>query len=158
MRAFVVAAVALSLGSCAGASTVKLAQNAVLIKADAAPVCGEAGAARVAERMAAIETIKSGYDRYIVLGADSSSNIQAISTGGTYRTTGTVQSFGNYGTYNGQTTYTPNAPIIVGGHSQDLQIVMFRDGEPGSQNAISARSVLGPEWQKIAKGGVMTCF
>ncbi len=50
-------------------------------------------------------------------------------------------------------------PIISGSHDQKLMIRMFRTGEAGASNAVDARSVLGPEWQKaLEKGGKVTCY
>ncbi len=34
---------------------------------------------------------------------------------------------------------------------------MFKDGRPGSSQALSAREMLGPKWEEIVKKGVMTC-
>lgn len=49
-------------------------------------------------------------------------------------------------------------PIIYGGsHDQSIGVVMFKDGEPGSNQAVSAREVLGPKWAVIVKDGVNLC-
>lgn len=49
--------------------------------------------------------------------------------------------------YNGTTTYTPGSTVVSGSHHQGLTVVMFHDGELGSEQAPSARDLLGPEWQ-----------
>jgi hypothetical protein len=40
----------------------------MIIQTGAAPICGGAGALKVSQQLAAIETIKAGYDRYIITG------------------------------------------------------------------------------------------
>lgn len=72
---------------------------------------------------------------------------------GTYNTTGFVS--GGY--LNTTTTYQPGMPIISGSHDQSFAIRMFKDGEPGAANALSARTALGPEWEKEVKKQIVTC-
>src|SRR5262245_40675109 len=69
-------AVAITVGGCAGTSTMPLAQDTVQITARAAPICGAVGAEKLALKQAAVETIRRGYDRFVVLNAQA---------GGTYR-------------------------------------------------------------------------
>lgn len=128
--------------------------NTAIVQTSAAPVCGGTGAARVAQQQAAIETIKAGYDRYIIVNAASANNVQVAQGLGTFKTTGTLSG----GVYNGTTTYQPGMPIIYGRHEQAFAIRMFRNGEPGAGQAIPARDVLGPKWQeKVKAGAVNTC-
>lgn len=35
---------------------------------------------------------------------------------------------------------------------------MFRDSDPGAENAISARGVLGEDWETKVKDGIHTCL
>lgn len=115
-------------------------------------MCGATGSSKVAERQAAIETLKAGFDRYIIVGADSANNVRTMRTGGTYNTTGTV--YGNQ--INATTTYTPGPIIAAGRHDTAFSIKMFKDGDPGASRAISARSTLGPNWANEIKRGAMT--
>jgi len=66
------------------------------------------------------------------------------------QTTGTINGYGNQATYSGQSTtnYSGGYPIIGGRHQQALTIRMFREGDPGSERAVDAKGVLGPDWQK----------
>jgi len=48
-------------------------------------------------------------------------------------------------------------PVIGGSNNADLLVVMFKTGEPGYQDAIDAKAVLGPEWQQIVVDGINTC-
>jgi hypothetical protein len=63
-----------------------------------------------------------------------------------------------FGTYNATTTYVPGPTIVSGSHDRSLGVVMFRNGEPGAENALDARQALGAEWQEIVKSGVHTCL
>lgn len=147
----------LLLAGCANSSVIRVSENSAIIKTSAAPICGGTGAAKVAQKQAAIETIKAGYDRYVIVAAQSSNNVHAIQTPGSYQTYGTVNTYGNYGTVNATTTYTPGPIVYDGTHDQAFGIRMFKEGEVGSGQALSARGMLGPKWQEIVKNGVMTC-
>jgi hypothetical protein len=35
---------------------------------------------------------------------------------------------------------------------------MFKNGQPGAENALDARQMLGPEWKEIVANGVHTCL
>lgn len=159
----VLALIPLSLG-CAKTSVLDVDSNTVMISTSAAPACGQQGAQSVASQRAAVETLKRGYDRYIIMGAHADSNVGVVGytpqVANTY-STGNINAYGNTATYNGQsTTYvTGGQPIISGSHDQKLMIRMFRNGEAGAANALDARGVLGPEWQKaVEKGGKATCY
>lgn len=126
----------------------------MMIKTSAAPICGSGGAIRVAQQMAAISTIKAGYDRYIIVGGETQNNVRVTQTPGSYMTTGSVM--GN--TYQSTTTYQPGPMIVHGSHDQGFQIVMFKDGDPQGNQAIPARDVLGPDWADKVKSGKVTCL
>jgi hypothetical protein len=157
MKTKISLAICLVVAGCANSSVVRVSQNTAIIKTSAAPVCGSTGAAKVAQKQAAIETIKAGYDRYLIVAAASANTVQATQMPGSYNTYGTVNTYGNYGTVNATTTYTPGATIYSGTHDQSFGIRMFKEGEPGSSQALSAREMLGPKWVEIVKGGVNTC-
>jgi hypothetical protein len=135
----------------------RVSQNEAIIKTSAAPICGGVGAMTVAQKQAAIETLKAGYDRYVITAAESANNVRASQLPGTYNTVGSVNSFGRYSTINTTTTYTPGPVVYSGTHDQAVGVRMFKDGEPGSDKALSARETLGPKWQTIVKEGVNVC-
>ena len=152
-----VALAAACVSSCVQSSTMRVSQNEIIIQTSAEPMCGRVGAARAAQKQAAIETIRSGYDRYIIVAAASSSNVTATQMPGSYQTYGTANTYGGYGTFNATTTYTPG-PIIYGGsHDQSIGVRMFKEGQPGSAQAVSAREVLGPKWESLVKTGSNIC-
>ena len=151
------------LGGCASSSVMDLDSKTVQVSTSAAPACGAQGAQRVAVQRAAYETLKRGYDSYVVVGADAQNHVGVIgytpTTANTY-SNGTVNSYGGYGTYSGtsNTYFSGGMPIIAGTHDQGIAIHMFHNGEPGSENAVDAKRTLGPDWQKIlAKGPGVTC-
>src|SRR5690606_3689699 len=133
---------ALTLAGCTSSDTIRTSANTAIVRTTAAPVCGGTGAARVAQKQAAIETIKAGFDRYIILDAASANNVQVVQGPGTYHHSGTM----NRGFYSGTTTYQPGMPMVYGRHEQAFAVRMFRDGEPGAHHALSAREALGPKW------------
>ncbi len=111
----------------------------------------------MATKQAAIETIKAGYDRYIITGAGASDSVSVTQLPGHYNTYGTVRSYGGYGTYHATTTYQPGPTLVSGSYDQSFAITMFREGEPGASHAISAKETLGPKWEAIVKNGVNLC-
>lgn len=150
-------AASLALAGCTNSSAVRTSQNTAIIQTSAEPMCGSTGAARVAAKQAAIETIKAGYDRYIITGAASDSSVGVTQLPGQYHTYGTANVYGNYGTFNATSVYHPGPTIVTGSYDQSFAIRMFKDGEAGASQAISAREALGPEWEKIVKDGVRMC-
>lgn len=113
---------------------------------------------RVAEKQAAIATLRQGFDRYIILDTSSEDNVHVYNGPGYYSTTGNITNYGSYSSIHSTTTYTPGSTIVYGSHDRGLAIKMFREGEAGSANAVSAREVLVPKWQKLVKSGVSTCL
>lgn len=158
MRAIFLLVLALPLAACAGAQATRTSANTMLIDAGAAPACGPQGAAKVASQSAAIETIRAGYERYIITGGSAQSNISVTQMPGTVQTYGTANYGGGFGTFRATSTYTPEPTIVSGQHSRSLGVVMFNAGEPGFSNALDAREVLGKDWQELVKNGIRTCL
>jgi hypothetical protein len=146
------------LSSCASSSVIKTSADTAIIQSSAAPACGGVGAARVAQKQAAIETLKAGYDRYVIFNASASNDVRVSQMPGGYRTTGSASVYGNMATFNANTRYVPGPVIVSGSHNQGLAVKMFKDGQPGAEQAISARETLGPKWETLVKAGsVHTC-
>ena len=142
-----------ALAGCAGGKAIKTSADTMMITVSAAPVCGGEGAADYAAKFAAIETIRAGYDGYIIFDAAARNNVRASTLPGTYNTTGSI----NGNMYSGTTTYTPGPVIVTGRHQQELMIKLFKRGGPGWSNAVNARDVLGPKWQELVANGLRTC-
>lgn len=154
LKAVMWAGAMLALAGCAGAEVTRTSDNSMMIDAAAAPSCGSLGAAKVASKVAAVETIKAGFDRYIVTGSGAQNNVSVAQAPGSFNTVG---AYGRGG-YRASTTYTPGPTIVSGTHDRQLGVVMFRQGQPGSENALDARQQLGPEWREIVQNGVHTCL
>lgn len=146
------------VSACARTSVTPIAQNQVLIKTSAAPVCGSGGSQSVASDMAAIATLRNGYERYIILGAQGENNVSAFQTGPTgSTTTGTATVSGNNIYGSSTTTYTGGRTIIAGTHDTALHVVMLNPGDDGYENGLDAKEVLGEDWEKRVKSGISTC-
>jgi hypothetical protein len=143
-RVISIAAFSAALVACAGTSTIPLAQDTFQITASTAPVCGSAGAEQVAFKQAAVQTIRRGYDRFMIIGGQASSNVVGATPIVVQRT-----GYGSAMVSGGQ-------PMVA--HGQGLVVKMFRDGDPAGANALSARQSLGPDWEEISKKEVLTCL
>lgn len=157
------AVIAFTLAGCASASVVPLAQDTLQITSAAAPVCGMTGAQNVASQRAAIETLRRGYDRYVVVGGGYQNNVGVVGyTPVVANTTGsaTAYGYGNTASAYGQstTTYSGGQPIVGGAHNQGLVVKMFKADDAAAANAIDARAVLGPDWQKRLDSNSVTCI
>jgi hypothetical protein len=153
MKQTVFAGFLLVLAGSASSSVLDVASDTIQISTSAAPVCGQSGAQAVASKSAAIETLKRGYDGYIIVDGDYQNNVRVVGrtpvTANT-QTTGTINDYGNQATNSGQSTtnYSGGYPIVGGRHQQAITIRMFREGDPGSERAVNAKQVLGPDWKE----------
>ncbi len=148
----VTAAAAFALSACARTDVTPVSQSAFIINTAAAPVCGYSGAIRVASRMAAVEVLRRGQTHYILTGAQSQNNITAT-PGVVYGATTYTNPYSNMST----TTFNQTGPIIMGTHDRELMVQVIGPDDPRFPEALDARTVLGPDWQKIVKKGIRTC-
>lgn len=164
MKWLLLAVVALTLCACAKSSTMPLSLDTIRITSSAAPICGATGAQSVATRRASIETIKRGFDKFLILDSASQNNVgvigytpvQANTTG---YTTGSIHGGYLNANHSATTTYSGGQPIIGGTHDQGLIVKMFKDGDPAGAQAISARAQLGAKWQDaVEEYSIGTCF
>ncbi|MBO9448064.1 hypothetical protein [Ruegeria sp. R14_0] len=150
----VTVSVAAFVGACASSTTTQLARNIVRIDVSAAPACGAAGARNLVSKLAAVETIRLGYDKYLIAEMGAENNVRVV--GANYNTTGTLNTFGNTSTFSGNTTATP---IVSGTPDAAIVAVMFEQRDPEAANAIDAKTTLGANWDEIvAKGTLRTCL
>jgi hypothetical protein len=143
-RYCVFAALVHALAACASSSVMDVASDTIVISTAAAPACGQRGAQEVAVKRAAYETLKRGYDKYIILDAEAESNVGVVGYTPLVANTqsyGSINTYGNSGTYAGSSnTYvTGGQPIIAGTHDQKLAVRMFRSGDPEAARAVDAR-------------------
>lgn len=158
MRTMMTAAALVLVAACASTDVTPLSRNEFLITTSAAPVCGTSGARRVITRMAAVQTLRNGYDRFIIGGAQSQSNVRAVPTGPTSAyTTGQATTYGNTTYGSATTTYSGGGVMYYGSNDASLRVLMLHEGDPGYEDGIDARTVLGPDWAKLVHDGIRTC-
>jgi len=154
----------LALSNCVRTGVMPLSANTIQISVSAAPACGAAGAQQIAAKDAAVATLQNGFDGFIILSGEAQNNVhvvgftpvqsQTYSTATAYGSSGMATAYGS-----SSTTYSGGQPIIGGSHDQLIIVQMFHSGDPGAENALSARALLGPNWQQIvAKGFPRNCF
>lgn len=108
--------------------------------------------------MAAVETLRRGFDRYMIVGAASANNVSTHRTGPTMATTyGTGSLTGNYYSGNSTTYYSGSQTIVSGSHDNQVRVRTFSPGQSGYDQALDAKTELGTEWEKLVKSGVKTC-
>ncbi len=156
MRFLIIAALVLS--ACAKTSVTDVSQTQFLLNTSAAPACGRAGASQVASKMAAIETLRRGYPRYVILGAGSGNNTRVLpGTPISSTTNATFNTYGNTTYGSARTTYTNTGPIIAGSFDAQLAVQMLSPSDPNFNNGVDAKRVLGPDWQTLVEKGLNTC-
>lgn len=164
LKPLIVPLVTLAVAGCARAAVMPLAQDTVQITSHSAPVCGGAEAAqKVAFQRAAVETIRRGYDRFVILSGAGQTETRLLGyTPTTAYTTGTATAtrFGNTATAIGSSTTTVSGgvPIVAHAHNEDLIVKMFKQGDPAGANALDARQQLGPAWQDAVNKNTWTCL
>lgn len=143
-----IVALALTAG-CVETTTSQLSQNTIRIDASAAPACGRAGAIKLVNKMAAVETLRLGFDKYLIADSASQDNVRVVG----YNT----QTYGTYG-YGGFNASTYASPVVGGSRDAAVIVVMFRGGDPQGRQALDARQQLGAGWQEtVAEGPPKTC-
>lgn len=158
-----VLAVGLSLTACASSSVMPLSANTFQISSSAAIACGAQGAQQIALRRAAKETLRNGFDKFVIMGAQAQNNTGVVGytpvTASTYGNA-TATTYGNMTTLSGSATtnYYGGQPIYGGSFDQGLVVRAFRADDPQGANAISARAILGAEWQKEMNENDNTCL
>ena len=106
--------VAIILAGCATTSATSMSRDVVKIDASSAPVCAGKTNSIMMQR-AGIETIRRGYDKYVLLDHGTGSVITGVN---------------QYG----QVSRAGKGSVVV---------KMFKEGDPAGANALSARDLLG---------------
>lgn len=148
----------LALSACVETSVVPVAQNQIIINTSAAPICRGAGAQNVAVKMAAVEALRRGYDRFIITGAAQQNNTGVFQTAPTYATTATtLNTYGNTGYGYSNTQFGGGNTIVYGSHDASLGVLLLKRGDAGYERGVDAKGVLGEKWKEIAEKGIATC-
>ena len=148
-KLYLACGMALTLAACASTSVTPLAPNQLLIQTTADLPCGESGTEKIASEMAAIETLRRGFDRFTVKSTETEDAQYTNADSGFEKTAKAVND-------------DPiGKSILQGGiteiYDESLIVTMFRQGDAGYRTATDARTVLGPKWQKAVANGKASC-
>ncbi|WP_417723979.1 hypothetical protein [Salipiger sp.] len=113
------------LAACAETSVQPMSKDRFKVQTHAAPACGPTGARTLAFKAAAIEVIRKGYDKFIIEQDTTGSGLQGDIFNGMY------QNF-----------------------DQGMVVRLIPERSSEAHNALSAREILGGDWQKIVSEGV----
>lgn len=147
LRVLLVALLSVMAG-CARTSTAPLDADTIQIAVRVATICDGRDAERLAHQQAAVETIRRGFEDYIVVGSVGGDHV-AGDPPVTARTT-------LYGNDTGALS-SESAPLLA--HHRVLTVRMFQAGQGDSEATVSARAVLGNDWESlVTKGAPATCL
>ena len=136
------------VAGCARTSTVSLDADIIEVAVHVATICDGRDADRLARRLAAVETIRRGYEDYVVIDSVGGDHV-ARDTSVTARTT-----LHGDGT---RALFSEDAPLIA--HHRVLTVRMFPAGGGDSTASVSARAVLGDDWESlVTKGAPAICL
>ena len=133
---------------CARTSTSPVAVDTIEVAVRVGTICDRTDADRIAHRQAAVETIKRGFEDYIVIDSVGGDHVEDFAPL-TARTN----------LYGGSTTtlFSEDAPLLA--HHRVLTVRMFRAGQGDSAETVSARAVLGSDWETlVTRGAPATCL
>ena len=133
---------------CARTSAVSVDADTIEIAVRVATICDGTDADRLARRQAAVETIRRGFQDFVVID----------SVGGDHTVdhapeTARANLFGT----SAAPLFSGDAPLLA--HHRVLTVRMFQAGEGESAATVSARAVLGDDWEAlVTKGAPATCL
>ena len=157
MKFSAIALVALVAG-CTSSSVTPVSQNQFILSTSGAPACGQTGTARVASQMAAVETLRRGYPRYVIVGSGAQNNVSVINTAPTFATTnGTFNRSGNTVYGNSTTTFGGGMTMVMGTNDNQLNVVMLKAGDASYAQGLDAKAQLGEKWAEKVENGIQTC-
>ena len=133
---------------CARTSTVSLDADTIEITVRVPTICEGRDAERIAHRHAAVETIRRGFQDYVVVGSVGGDHV----TDHAQVTARSVLS-------GDRTTLasSQDAPLLA--HHRVLTIRMYQAGQGESSAAVSAHAVLGDDWEAlVTRGAPTTCL
>lgn len=117
------------LSACAFNSVQQLSTDTFQVSVTSAPICGRSGAVNVSQHIAAVEVIKRGQDRFLIVNAQSGSEFGGFAVG---------------------------VPMARG--QQSIIVKMPAADDPDFARSLSARQTLGPDWERaVRKGRPGTC-
>ena len=147
LRVLLVALLGVTTG-CARTSTAPLDADTVEIAVRVGTICDARDADRLARRQAAVETIKRGFEDYIVIDSIGGDHLADVA-----HETARTNLYAN----RTRALFSEDAPLLA--HHRVLTVRMLRAGQGDSTAAVSARAVLGDDWEaQVTKGAPTTCL
>lgn len=131
IKLYMVIALVATIAGCAEQTAMRLAHDTVRVNVSTAPVYGALEPERRAMLLAAEETVKAGFDKFVIVNGNS----------GFHRNTlGTTGGYASWNQYGG----TAVGPQTVGmpRFQTELVIKMFKADDPAGKNAVDAREIL----------------
>lgn len=122
-RFLAIAVVAGSLSACAQTSVQTMSADTFQVSATTAPACGRAGAADVTSKMAAIQVIRMGGDRYIMQNPQTGSE------------------------------WGGGLLLPMQRAQQSVVVRVLQPSDPEYNRGLSARQILGNDWANIVSKG-----
>lgn len=111
------------LSACAQTSVQTMSADTFQVSATTAPACGRAGAADVTSKLAAIQVIRMGGDRYIMQNPQTGSE------------------------------WGGGLLVPMQRAQQSVVVKVLQPGDPDYNRGLSARQILGNDWANIVAGG-----
>ena len=130
---------ALLAAGCAEQSAMRLSANTVRVNVSTAPIYGAVEPERRAMVIAAEETLKHGYDRFLIVSGQS--ELRRNTIGVIPAQTNGSWSANAYGG-SGYVSHTGARPIGMPRFETQIMVKMFHRGESGADQAIDAHQVL----------------
>ena len=137
----------LAVSACAEQSAMRLAQDTVRINVSTAPIYGALEPQRRAMRMAADETLKSGYDKFMIVDGNNSFAPDVIGhTPAQYQSsshgtiTGSTNNFAGHAS--SQATYVGPRQVAMPRFESGIAVKMFKRDDPAAANAVDAREIV----------------
>lgn len=125
MKTFFLTTIAsLSLTACAFSSVQDMSRSTFQVSTTAAPICGKSGAAKVASKLAAIEVIKRGGDRFLLATSENSKSFGGFALG-----------------------------VPISKNTRGVVVKMLEPTDADYDDGLSAREVLGDNWERQVKRG-----
>jgi hypothetical protein len=127
-------AAALAAG-CAEQSAMRMSGDTVRVNVSTAPIYGALEPERRAMVMAAEETLKNGYDKFIIIDGQSGYHANVLGVTGGHASGYYSRGYGSFQASGPSTIAMPRFQTAV-------TVKMFRAGDPAGSNAIDARQIL----------------
>eukprot|EP00435_Cladocopium_sp_Y103_P078755 s1_g2494.t1 len=125
--------------------------NIHFIKASAPLTCTHEATEATAMKIAAIETLRLGHDRFKVLLSETSDNIKSMTSQVIIPRT---IPYGNGQTF---TTFVPAGYTRTGTRDGVLIIKVVHADDADTDGSINARGLLGPNWESLMETGINSC-